>query len=71
MKQKVNKRKVGRPPRATVDMAPPRWGIEDDGSLTSEYATARLNCDRLVEELELSPQEVDEFMKNGRDNEDW
>lgn len=71
MKQKVNKKKVGRPKRATVDLAPPRWGVEDDGSLSAEYATARLNCDRMVEELELSPLEVDEFMRNGLDDGDW
>lgn len=71
MKQKVNKKKVGRPTRPTVDLAPPRWGVEDDGSLSAEYSTARLGCDRMVEELELSPLEVDEFMRNGLDDGDW
>ncbi len=71
MIKKVNKKKAGRPARHSSALPPPRWGIEDDGTLTKEYESSRFDCDRMAEELELSPLEVDQFMRNGRDDDSW
>lgn len=65
MKKKINKKKVGRPPTNPGDLAPPRWGIEDDGTFTKEYESYRFGCDRMAEELEWSREEAEEFVRRG------